>query len=78
MTGRFARPTGSLSARIHGGRAALTNWSEAAKAAAEEVDIDERAAAALRGKSAAYREAARVLDAIENGTTIPKRAEEDR
>ncbi len=73
---RFDRPTGPVSARVHGGRIALCKWADAARSAAAQEELDERAAAALRGKATAYLEAATVLAAIEYGTSSPKRAEE--
>lgn len=61
-----------LPARVHGALAILETKIVTALDAADVV-TDERAKAALRGKAAGYRDAARLLQALERGTKMPWR-----
>lgn len=70
---RFSTPSGDLSARVHGARSTLLDRAAAARAAARSLNIDDRYAAALRGKARAYDEAAEILAAIEKGRPFPRR-----
>lgn len=68
---RFPIPMGRISARIHGARNQLNALAAAATRAAGHTTSPE-AAAALRGKRAAYLEAERIVAAIENGWRLPR------
>lgn len=67
----FPRPSGSLSARIKGAEIILRERAAAARlyAAAEE-DPDCQHAAALRGKSRGYAEAAELISRIDRGALL--------
>lgn len=69
----FPRPMGRVSARIKGAANALRQWGDSAYAASKRSDESEEFRAAMRGKAAAYREAAQLVEAIHNGTRIPRR-----
>ena len=73
MTSRWTpRLTGHASRRVHGLVAALRERAKTAGEAAANQE-DERARAALRGKRAAYLEAAAMAEAVERGWLMPWR-----
>lgn len=75
---RFLAPLrGDASRRVHGMAAALRDRATTARDAAAHA-VDERAAAALRGKATAYLEAAQMADAVERGWVMPWRRRSSR
>lgn len=66
------KPSGTLSARIHGARSTMRERATAAYQAALGAE-DERECAMLRGKARAYSEAVEVLTALEKGWNLPRR-----
>lgn len=70
-THRFPIPMGLLSARVHGARNQLRGLATSAGRAARATASPE-AAAALRGKRAAYLEAERIVAAVERGWRLPR------
>lgn len=69
----FPRPTGRIRARVHGASRALREWADSATKASKEPDTHPEFAASLRGKAMAYREAADLFDAIEDGRRLARR-----
>jgi hypothetical protein len=72
MDERYPLPTGPIAPRIHGARSTLLDWARMAHAASLIAESPE-AAAALRGKRMAYREAADLIAAIEQRRRLPQR-----
>lgn len=71
----FTQPRGDLAARIVGVRNTLRQRAASARLAAAFADDEDQAylAASLRGKAAAYDEAADLAEALNRGHRLPRR-----
>lgn len=75
MTVRSPRPSGVVSARTIGAARILRRRAQSARAAAEREGLDERFAAALRGKARGLNDAAALIERLERGLPLNNKSD---